>query len=72
VNAEAFVILVDLMRNAQRAYFKSRYQKDLIRSKQLERQVDQALEKGISFPSEPDEDTQIGMFVEADHDEEQP
>lgn len=45
---DQFVALVSQMRSAQIDYFeKGRLHRDLIRSKQLERQVDQALREGV-------------------------
>jgi hypothetical protein len=56
----AFVILVDRMRIAQKAYFKRRSQDNLKASIELEQQVDQALQEGIEIPEVP---KQLDMFA---------
>jgi len=50
------------MRAAQKAYFNSRKREDLIRSKDLERRVDKALEDGIVF--DLDIERQPSLFEE--------
>lgn len=45
MNAEQFFRLVESMRNAQNNYFKTRITKYLNESKQLERQVDEEIER---------------------------
>jgi hypothetical protein len=47
MEAYEFVSKVREMRKVQKAYFKNRLQSDLIQSKQLEKEVDQALEAGV-------------------------
>lgn len=49
MNIQEFIKTVGEMRAAQKAYFKNRLSKDLIRSKDLERRVDSAVAKGIEF-----------------------
>lgn len=49
MNVSQFVKVVSEMRTAQKAYFKSRLQSDLIKSKELERAVDTAIREGIVF-----------------------
>ena len=44
-----FVGKVGKMRQAQKEYFKNRLQKDLILSKQLEREIDKALVEGMTL-----------------------
>ena len=68
MNVEAFINLVQKMRKHQRDYYRDRKMSDLLESKQLERQVDQALRDGISIPVEAvldnreDGPDQIGLF----------
>jgi hypothetical protein len=69
MNAEVFVEKVRRMREKQKTYFKNRLSKDLIASKQLETEVDKALEQGIEFPvaghlEVTSEDTQPTLFGE--------
>jgi hypothetical protein len=68
VNAEQFITLVRQLRKYQKAYFKDgRKQSDLLMSKTLEQQVDQALAEGISIPvaGSNDEDAdQLNLFGE--------
>lgn len=45
---EEFLELVRRLRAAQKAYFKDRKQSDLIESKKLEKQVDQALDAALN------------------------
>lgn len=47
MNAPEFVMKVREMRAAQKTYFKTRLQGDLIKSKQLEAEVDKALKEGV-------------------------
>lgn len=47
MNIVEFVNVVRKMRSAQRAYFKSRLQSDLVAAKQLEATVDKALADGM-------------------------
>ena len=49
MNVSEFNRTVKEMRQAQKDYFKHRLQSDLIKSKELERKVDKALEEGIVF-----------------------
>jgi len=49
MNVSKFLRTVRDMRDAQKKYFKSRLRSDLIASKELEKQVDQALADGIVF-----------------------
>lgn len=49
MNVSEFTRTVRDMREAQKAYFKNRLRSDLIRSKELEAQVDSALKEGIVF-----------------------
>ncbi len=46
---DRFVALVAQMRAKQKGYFKSRLQGDLIESKRLESEVDQALREGVTL-----------------------
>jgi hypothetical protein len=71
MKAEQFILLVKTMRRYQKAYFKDgRKQSDLIMSKTLEQQVDQALAEGISIPvagsqeQTGDESEQLNLFGE--------
>jgi hypothetical protein len=51
MDTEDFIEMVRCMRAAQKAYFKDgRKQSDLIESKRLEKQVDEALRQGVSIP----------------------
>jgi len=74
MNVTRFVKVVSEMRMAQKAYFKSRLQRDLIMSKQWERVVDQAVQEGIVFDldievrGEPESAQEI-LFTD-DNDEE--
>lgn len=60
MEARAVIDLVAKMREAQRAYFRTRSPADLERSKSLEKRVDIALRDYLSGPSlfetEPEED----------------
>lgn len=47
MNFSQFTKAVAEMRTAQKLYFKSRMRSDLIKAKELEKQVDQALKEGI-------------------------
>lgn len=47
---EQFAELVRAMREAQKAYFKTKYRDDLIASKKLEERVDKALKDMIDLP----------------------
>lgn len=49
MNVSEFTRVVKEMRDAQKAYFKNRLREDLVRSKELERRVDQAISEGIVF-----------------------
>lgn len=49
MNVSEFTRLVRDMHAAQKALFRDRERADLIRSKELERQVDKALAEGIVF-----------------------
>lgn len=66
MNAIDFVNKVRDMRAAQKTYFKTRLQGDLIKSKQLEADVDKALKEGVTVYAtatlEETEGEQIGMF----------
>jgi hypothetical protein len=66
MNAYDFVKLVRRMRSAQKAYFKARMQNNLILSKQLEKEVDQALDEGIGvWVVKPDmSDVPPGLLTE--------
>ena len=50
MDARAFVKLVSDMMATQADYWRDRKQSDLIKSKDLEKQVRKALRDGISFP----------------------
>lgn len=59
---DTFVSDVREMRKAQKAYFKSKLHSDLIRAKELERKVDQALAEMEAGPQKEDPDQQMGLF----------
>jgi hypothetical protein len=71
MNTLEFVALVREMRDAQKEFFKRRLPVDLARAKAAERDVDAALNLGVTLfatetlgtPAEPD---QLGMFDEPD------
>ena len=44
MSPQQFIVLVCRMRSAQKAYFRTRSYADLVESKRLEREVDQALQ----------------------------
>lgn len=67
MNAAEFILKVREMRDAQRRYFtKGRLQGDLIRSKQLEGEVDKALREGVTVVEthtlEQDAARQLGLM----------
>jgi hypothetical protein len=75
MNTMDFVTKVREMRQAQKDYFKNRLKSDLVKSKSLEREVDQALEEGVTvyatatleeLDGVPAEGEQLGMFDEPD------
>lgn len=49
MNVSEFTRTVKEMRDVQKAYFKNRLREDLVRSKELKKKVDKALEDGIVF-----------------------
>lgn len=49
MNVSQFIKAVREMRDGQKAYFKSRLRSDLIRSKELEKRVDDAISEGVVF-----------------------
>lgn len=70
MNAEKFVEKVREMRQAQIAYFRDgRKQSDLVRAKQLEKEVDLALLEGITIVAETPELEQGTLFQENDREE---
>jgi len=69
MDARAFVKLVSDMMATQADYWRDRKQSDLIKSKDLEKQVRKALRDGISFPDptpaqEGEDVEQISLFGE--------
>lgn len=72
MNAAEFVLKVREMREAQKRYFtKGRLQGDLIRSKQLEGEVDKALREGVTVVEthtlEFEGAIQLGLLENNDH-----
>lgn len=62
---DEFIKLCKEMRDAQKAFFKSRLPGDVARAKDFEKRLDKAIEEGVTFDiSAPDEPTekQIGLF----------
>lgn len=57
-----FTTIVREMRQAQKAYFKSRLHSDLVKCKDLERRVDQALAEMEAKPEQGGVEKQIGLF----------
>ena len=53
MNAQAFLELVGKMLTVQQDYFKSRKQSDLIKAKELEKQVLAVVKEGRLEPDEP-------------------
>ena len=49
MNMIEFIEKVRLMRQAHNAYFRSRLQSDLVSAKRLEKEVDAALEEGVTI-----------------------
>lgn len=73
MNAIDFVNKVREMRTTQKAWFKEHLRADLIKSKQLEAEVDKALREGVTVYATatletldgiPTEGEQIGMFLD--------
>lgn len=69
MNVPEFFETVKRMRDAQKAYFKSRLPGDLVTAKKLESQVDLALRDGLQDDLKPTE-TQVS-FLEDGHEEDQ-
>lgn len=69
MNEKEFFLTVKKMREAQKAYFKSRLQGDLVNAKKLESEVDLALRDGLQDESKPKE-TQAS-FLEDGHEKDQ-
>ncbi len=59
-----FIEKVRMLRTTQKAYFKNRLQRDLITSKQLEKEIDTALAEGVTIYAtpEPTQEEQIALF----------
>jgi hypothetical protein len=63
MEARAFIDLVANMRAAQKKYFKERGKANMLASMEIEKQVDQALDEGITIPE--DKPKQLDMFAAA-------
>jgi len=74
MNVSQFVKTVKEMRDAQKAYFKSRLRTDLIHSKELEKRVDDAISEGVVFDLDievmSNEPEQGNLFQMEDENEE--
>lgn len=78
MDAVQFVNKVREMRATQKAWFKDHLRADLIKSKQLEAEVDKALREGVTVYATatletmdgiPSEGEQIGMFLDDNVDQ---
>ncbi|MBI5933288.1 MAG: hypothetical protein HY867_06235 [Chloroflexi bacterium] len=78
MDAVQFVNKVREMRATQKAWFKDHLRADLIKSKQLEAEVDKALREGVTVYATatldtmdgiPAEGEQIGMFLDGNADQ---
>lgn len=66
MNAKQFFELAVAMRKKQRAWYKDHKHPDLVAAKQLEKQMDEVIEKGLDEPTEP---KQASLFTEAGNEQ---